>query len=351
MLLSVLSIGGFTAGKIRYLRITSHIELVRPPLDQDLGRFSVFRHGREKRIDTAQQDSNGIPSMAEAHETQHLIIKRRAVLRKGFVVGLLSFLVTGLGHVYIGRARRGFHFLAGDVLLTAFSFSSKLLFSPMGLAFIIVLGPVYKLAVIIDSVILNRKQGSFSLKSYNRLSVYIGVAVLAASLSMTVSSIFPRAKAFKIPGPSMSPALLPGDHILTDKWAYCDGAPVRGDVIVFRYPRDRQMDFVKRCTAIAGEEIELRNRDLFINGIRVEEPYAFFKDLKNTLPKRDNFGPYTVPEGQFFVLGDNRDNSNDSRFWGPVEREDIKGKVRIIYWSWDRENRAVRWGRIGKKVE
>jgi signal peptidase I len=157
-----------------------------------------------------------------------------------------------------------------------------------------------------------------------------------------------RAEAFKVPAPSMVPTFLVGDHVLADKWAYLSGEPERGDLVIFRYPRSRKtIYFLKRCVAIGGDVVEIRDRDLHVNGNKVEEPYAAFFMEGEVVEGMDNFGPFTVPDDKMFVLGDNRHNSNDSRFWGPAEISDVKAKVRIIYWSWDKNANKVRWDRIG----
>ena len=106
--------------------------------------------------------------------------------------------------------------------------------------------------------------------------------------------------------------------------------------------------------AVGGESIEIVNKKVFINGKLIEEPYVVHSDpriIPKALRPRDNYGPSLVPEGLLFVLGDNRDQSYDSRFWGYVEKAAVKGKAYTIYWSWDKENFKVRWNRLGKKIE
>ncbi|OGF97235.1 MAG: signal peptidase I, partial [Candidatus Glassbacteria bacterium RBG_16_58_8] len=142
--------------------------------------------------------------------------------------------------------------------------------------------------------------------------------------------------------------------------------PKRGDIIVFEYPLDRSLDFVKRCVAVEGDTVEMREKTLYVNGIRQEEAYVQhidsrihasfhrnpiggFDPAQFPLP-RDSFGPIVVPENQFFALGDNRDNSRDSRFWGFVDRGLIKGTPLVIYFSWDREAFAPRFSRIGDLI-
>jgi signal peptidase I len=177
-------------------------------------------------------------------------------------------------------------------------------------------------------------------------------------------------QAFKIPSGSMLPTLEIGDHILVNKFVFGPRLeipltqislgrlpgfrePKAGDVVVFIWPKDRSKDFIKRVVATAGQTVEVRNRQIYVDGKPWEDPHAHWADRKATQApmQGDNFGPFTVPEGQVFVMGDNRDQSYDSRFWGPVPIEDIKGLALVIYWSWDGPDRWVRWDRIGKLVE
>jgi len=130
--------------------------------------------------------------------------------------------------------------------------------------------------------------------------------------------------------------------------------PNRGDLIVFEYPEDPTKDFIKRVVALGGDTIEIRNKELFVNGKAVSEAYAVHNEA-NMVPAsenpRDNLGSKTIPDGEYFVMGDNRDRSYDSRFWGTVPKSKIKGTVKSIYWSWDKEKFAVRWNRVGVKVQ
>jgi len=176
----------------------------------------------------------------------------------------------------------------------------------------------------------------------------IAIAVVLAFLIRTFV-----VQAFKIPSGSMLPTLQIGDHILVNKLIYRFEKPSRGDIIVFKFPYGDGKDFIKRVIGLPGETIELRDKQVFINGQPLEETYAIHKDpqiLTNPHSPRDNFGPVQVPEGQLFVMGDNRDQSMDSRFWGFLDVGKIKGKAFIIYWSWDRERFRPRWERISKLV-
>jgi signal peptidase I len=195
----------------------------------------------------------------------------------------------------------------------------------------------------------------------SKVREYAEAIILALTLALFIRTFV--IQAFKIPSPSMVPTLLVGDHILVNKFLFgfsvpfADGKimsmrePERGDVIVFRYPRDRKLDFIKRCIAVGGETVEVREKQVFINGEPIETAQAVFLDAGSMLNGRDTFGPVTVPEGKVFVMGDNRDNSNDSRFWGFVDLADIKGKAIVIYWSWNKAKSWPRFARIGDGIE
>jgi signal peptidase I len=171
-------------------------------------------------------------------------------------------------------------------------------------------------------------------------------------------------QAFKIPSGSMLPTLLIGDHLLVNKFLYGLRVPIvgkrvfqvfrpeRDDIIVFVYPEDRSKDFIKRVKAVAGDTIEIRDKVVHVNGQKLEDPYAHYDVGGRVIPGslRDNFGPFTVPDGEVFVMGDNRDHSHDSRFWGTVPVDDILGKAFILYWSWDSEAFRPRLGRMGNLI-
>ena len=217
-----------------------------------------------------------------------------------------------------------------------------------------------------EKVILNSVEDNKSV-----VREYVEAIVVAVLLALFVRTFV--VQAFKIPSGSMLPTLQIGDHLLVNKFSYGvrlpvigtslvhRQGPVRGDVVVFRYPRDRSLDYIKRVVAVGGDTLEVRDKQLFVNGQQVVNPHAHFASpdiLSATTGPRDNFGPVTVPEGKIFVMGDNRDNSYDSRFWGFVDLRDVLGKAWIIYWSWDVDKplfsfsrfASIRWGRLGHIV-
>lgn len=189
-----------------------------------------------------------------------------------------------------------------------------------------------------------------------------------AIVTALLLALFIRAfvvQAFKIPTGSMVATLVPGDHLLVNKFIYGTHIPFtdtrifeirkprRGDIVVFKYPEDPKRDFIKRIIGVEGDIIEGRNKVLHVNNMVVVEPYVLHSDpdiRPFNLDKRDTFGPVQVPKGKYFLMGDNRDFSYDSRFWGFVDREDIKGRALIIYWSWDSEDNLPRLSRMGKVV-
>ena len=197
---------------------------------------------------------------------------------------------------------------------------------------------------------------------------------LEALLVAVIFATFARTyvvQAFKIPTGSMEQNLLIGDHILVNKLMFGGVESTlerillpqrdvrRGDVVVFRYPIDPTRDFIKRCIGLPGDEIEIRNKQVYINGELLNESgYAHHVDprtypssvfLSNDYRYRDNFGPITVPAGELFFMGDNRDDSHDSRFWGTVPVTFVKGRALLVYWSFDSAETSPDWpGYVGR---
>jgi len=200
-------------------------------------------------------------------------------------------------------------------------------------------------------------------KRKNVVREYVEAIVIAVVLAMFIRSFV--VQAFKIPSGSMEPTLLIGDHILVNKFIYGIIVPFthirlypmrnprRGDVIVFVYPIDESKDFIKRVIGVGGDSVEIRQKKIYINGQPFKDTYGHYED-SNYSPSyiqfRDNLGPITVPQGSLFVMGDNRDRSYDSRFWGFVKLNMVKGKAFLVYWSWGDLFKDIRWKRIGKLI-
>jgi len=186
------------------------------------------------------------------------------------------------------------------------------------------------------------------------LREYFESIVIAVILALFIRTFV--VQAFKIPTGSMENNLLIGDHLLVNKFVFGPsessvertllpmGTVRRGDVVVFKYPVEPERDFIKRVIGLPGETLELRAKKVYINGSPLDEPYVHFLEPPSGDPSRHEFtsydlreryGPVTVPPNQYFVMGDNRDNSQDSRYWGFLPRDYVKGKALLIYWSYE----------------
>ena len=185
---------------------------------------------------------------------------------------------------------------------------------------------------------------------------YFESIVIAVILALFIRTFV--VQAFKIPTGSMEENLLIGDHLLVNKFVFGPAEsslertllPIttikRGDVIVFKYPEEPERDFIKRVIGLPGETLEVREKKVYVDGRQLQEPYAHylqpaaspseFQEL-TSFDVRDRYGPVTVPANQYFVMGDNRDNSQDSRYWGFLPRANIKGRALVIYWSYQAE--------------
>lgn len=192
---------------------------------------------------------------------------------------------------------------------------------------------------------------------------YAESIIIAVLLALVIRTYL--VQAFKIPSGSMEDTLAIGDHLLVSKFTYGTKVPFmdkrvlkirdprQGDVIVFEYPEDPSKDFIKRVIGVPGDVVEGKEKKVYVNGTQYENPHEVHKE-KDVIPKemnpRDTFGPVTVPAGSYFVMGDNRDRSYDSRFWKFVRRDQIKGLAFIKYWSWDHEKLRPRFGNIGRLI-
>jgi signal peptidase I len=184
---------------------------------------------------------------------------------------------------------------------------------------------------------------------------YAEAAAIAVILALFIRTFV--VQAFKIPSGSMEPTLLVGDHILVNKFIYGIkipylrktvipiSEPKRNDVIVFIYPVDQSKDFIKRVIGLPGDTVEIIGKEILINGKPFDDRFGHYTDGEGPSGRsvaRGRFGPIKVPEGRLFVMGDNRDHSYDSRFWGFVPLSFVKGEAFIIYWSWPHWKRFLK---------
>jgi signal peptidase I len=292
--------------------------------------------------------------------------------RRWWLAGLLSFLVPGMGQVYNGQATKGlfFYFLLSTWGGMVLSLIYCLMKYPMSgsilglLAFLFFISLAAFLLIIFESIRTAWKAGrDYAFQPYNKWYIYLVVIVVVSGVSQSATLAFRDnvLKAYNIPSRSMQHTLEPGDFVISNQLYYRYNNPKQGDLIIFKYPRDEKIDFVKRIVACPGDTIEIKDSQVFINGNKINEPYAFDAPtaLKDMQPMK-NFGPFVVPDNEYFVMGDNRNNSEDSRVWGTVPRHNIEGKVIFIYFSWDREIPAwniisrllsIRLSRIGEIIK
>jgi signal peptidase I len=278
--------------------------------------------------------------------------------RKPWIAGLLTLVSKGLGHLYAGNPSRGFVVFGIEQCLVISLGISTMIYTPdiYVLFLAVAIGIAFTIFCIVDAVkIATRNRENYEPAKYNKWFVYVGYfLVFTVGVSSLVSETVKTnlVKAYKIPAKSMEETLLAGDHVLVDQRKIAR-EPKRGDLVVFKYPEDATKDFIKRVVAVGGDTVEVRDKVLFVNGKAAPEPYVVHKEA-DTIPAtenpRDNLAPLVVPPGSYFMMGDNRDRSYDSRFWGFVSKDKVKGTVKSIYWSWDKEKCAIRWSRIGKKI-
>jgi signal peptidase I len=198
-------------------------------------------------------------------------------------------------------------------------------------------------------------------KTKSKLQEYAEAIIIAILIALFIRTFI--VQAFKIPSGSMKPTFEIGDHILVSKFIYGIkipfirktlipvSEPKREDIVVFIYPEDRSKDFIKRVIGTGGDTIEIRNKKIYLNGLPYNDTHGIYNDdfiIPGSIQPRDNLGTITIRPGSIFVMGDNRDQRYDSRFWGVVDLKDVMGKAFVIYWSWDKENHHVRWNRFGK---
>ncbi|PLX97669.1 MAG: signal peptidase I [Desulfuromonas sp.] len=276
--------------------------------------------------------------------------------RKWWLASLLSIIKPGLGQIYNGQGRKAVIFFLLPLLQIPLIYvllekgSITLLLA--GLAIFVV--GIYLIALI-DAIVISRKHRfNYQLKRYNSLPVYLIllVALIAGNGLLSFGIKSNLMEAFSIPSGNNIPTIMVGDLILTDKRAKAR-TPDNGDMIIFDWPVDPEKKFIQRVVAGPGDLVEIRDKVLLVNNEPMSEDYAVHNDpeMHSTLElPRDNYGPERVPDNAYFVLGDNRDYSYDSRFWGYVGSSEVQGTAIGIYWSYDKDNSTGRWERVGRKL-
>lgn len=272
--------------------------------------------------------------------------------RDSLFAGIFSLIMPGLGQVYNGQMKRGviIYVLLFVISLGMLAIGIQYTFS--GLAAYLMLTIGFYIFAIIDAAYMASKRGDKPLKSYNKWQVYVLILLLNFSTNIitedTIKNDLFVIDSYKLQSSGMASTILEGDLLMADINHYKTKTPKRGDIIVFKYPQEEDVIMIKRVIAIGGDTIESRDKIIYLNGEKIEEPYVIHGDDSNIIekgesPPRDNFGPIEVPEDKLFVMGDNRDRSRDSRYWGFVDEEAVIGKALYLYWSKDSD-------RIGMEI-
>jgi len=284
--------------------------------------------------------------------------------RRLWVSVILTFFGPGLPLIYCGNLKAGILLEIGSMvsalLLVALYFISPTL---IALFILVIIAIVIFIGILIFNVRYTRSTNDLKIPRFNKawtwiIIVFVGLSAIQESASLLIKSYV--CEAYHIPSTAMEKTLLVGDYILVDK-SFGMNELHTGDLLIFKYPKDPSQNYIKRLIAKAGDRIKIEDKLVYLNGEKLDEPYAQHADSR-TIPYyagrdewgmgiRDNMPEITIPEGALFVLGDNRDNSSDSRFWGFLDQDLVKGKARVIHFSWDSENNRVRWDRIGTRLD
>jgi signal peptidase I len=259
--------------------------------------------------------------------------------RNPIVAFLLSLVTPGLGQIYNGQFKKGISYLVGsDLVFLVFSF---LCFKFYGVILFLIIMLCVFLFILIDAVRGAIKVKAIELKSYNKWYIYLIIFLLSnvAILSLLRWTVRNNiVHPYRMPSSSMAPALLVGDHLVADMKIYKSRKPQRGDMIVFEFPKDPSKEFIKRVIAIEGEKVEIIDNKIYINDNLLDDPWGYFEGggFAKKYPASENFGPVVVPRDSLFMLGDNRNNSIDSRHWGFLDINKAKGKALYLYWAKDK---------------
>jgi len=271
------------------------------------------------------------------------------IRRSPLTAFILSFLTPGVGQLYNGQLNKAilFYILGLPIMVICKFYSLCFFFNGM-IGWLALMGG-YLLFVMFDAAISAARLHIIKAKKYNKWYLYLLIILINSLAIQPVLKplIIPPVKAYKLPTESMAPTLMLGDHVIVNKKYYTMMKPQRGDVVIFPYPKNPEKDYLKRVVGLPGETIEIKDKQVYINGQPLEEPYVMYtqsRPLPPSMAAMDKFGAVTVPNGKLFVLGDNRDNSLDSRYFGVVDIATLKGKALYIYWAKDKK-------RIGEDIK
>lgn len=264
------------------------------------------------------------------------------------VAFVLSLGAPGAGHFLFGRIRRGIAWAVGVAAL-----GLGLLFAmPVGLLALtasIVVAVLGHVASALDTLRLPAVRARWRIVLVAWAALLVGGSALQGLARHLYTTYYVRS--FTIPSAAMTPSLRVGDYILVDRAIYRGRVPRRGDIVVFLYPQDERRYFIKRIIGMPGDQLAVRGEQVEVNGQALDEPYLVAPVPTGSDGRcgyRYGCEPLAVPADSYFVMGDDRENSQDSRHWGFVRREKILGRAFVIYWSWDGDRHALRFDRIGR---
>lgn len=270
--------------------------------------------------------------------------------RSALIAGLFNFISPGLGFLYVNKPLYAVAQPVSMVLLLGAASWTKILFNPIGMLAFVVLEFLIWFSCIVVAVVIARGQIDPTLSKFQRWYVYVGFFVLGSIagnvLMQNRSQVFGY-EPFRFPSASMQDTLSPGDFLISDTWKYKSQSPQRGDLVVFLFPGDPKIKYLKRVIGLPGDQVEIKHGAIKINGAVLDEPYINAENNRRT--SKEVGQSYNVPSDSYFVLGDNRDRSNDSRYWGFVPKENIHGSVEFVWFSFDPKS-GVQTDRIGKFV-
>ena len=272
-------------------------------------------------------------------------------MKHPFPAALLSLLQPGVGHLYVSRLFRATAFFLLNIVAIFLLFLGFGVDAPKGLFLFVLFLILLRLVAAIDAALLARRTLAETSPWYSRLTLCFLVAILSGFVILPVLEGVQTVKTFKAASGNMEPSLQPGDHFLADLAYFSSNDTKRGQIVVMRSPDSPDTMVIQRIVAVAGDSIQIRNKTLSVNGQPQNEPWAVFRDSRtfpryapNDMGKRDNMPPLTVPEGSVFVMGDSRDMSYDSRWFGTIPTSSLVGAPMYVYWSRDRS-------RIGKELQ
>lgn len=256
--------------------------------------------------------------------------------RKAWLARLLSLFVPGWGHLYCGKPISALKWFLIYLVGIHLAFLSMIYWdqAPLNVILFLAIATTIMIAPIVSAILTARRlETGFDPRWYSRWYTNFGVIIIPVLLSFIYLPLVFNIEAFAMAAGSMEDTIMVKDRILVDKSAYKNATPQVNDLVAFLFPGDNKTEYIKRCVAVGGDIVELRQKKVFINGKERQEPPAFKHVDPNFDGRRDDFGPYRVPLGTFFMLGDNRDDSYDSRSWGPVPVKNVFGKAFRVFWS------------------